>query len=124
MGAGRGVIPADPLIATNLGFMAGYYVWRRQGVFRRLMAHRERPACRFGARDRRISGHGADRQNRSVLTQNSPRSGCRFALQQTAGPLLDHLVGSAEQRERKRKAKRFSRFEIEDQLDFHRLHHR
>src|SRR5688572_20648499 len=38
--------------------------------------------------------------------------------------LLDHLVGAAEQRERKGDAERPCRLEVDDQLDFRRLHYR
>src|SRR5438034_4817685 len=37
---------------------------------------------------------------------------------------LDHLVGTAEQRERKRDAKRLSSLEVDDQLDLRGLLHR
>src|SRR5215510_1059850 len=41
-----------------------------------------------------------------------------YASQQTA-PLFDHLVGAADQRQRKSEAKRLGRLEIDHELDFH-----
>ena|SRR5260370_12361825 len=50
-----------------------------------------------------------------------PRLGCQLALQQTAGRLLDHLVGAGEQQGWHFEAEGFSRLQVDDELEPDRL---
>src|SRR5450631_2807401 len=54
-------------------------------------------------------------------TRTGPRGGCQFALQQTAGRLLDHLVGESEQRRGNVEAERPCGLEVDHELVFRRL---
>src|ERR1700730_1708748 len=61
---------------------------------------------------------------RVKMAQSGPCCGCQLALQQTAGPLLDHLVGQREQRRRHFEAERLGGLEIDHEFEFGGLHHR
>jgi len=55
------------------------------------------------------------------MTRSGPRRDFQFALQQTVGGLLDHLVGDGEHRWRHLDAKRSRRLQVDDELEFGQL---
>src|SRR3984893_905133 len=61
------------------------------------------------------TGAGPGRQ---PMTHSGRRGGGQFALHQTLGCVLDHLVGGREQRRRNRQAKRLGALEVDGELIF------
>jgi hypothetical protein len=63
------------------------------------------------------------RRVRLSMTRSGPRVDFQVALQQTAGPLLDDLVGKREQLVGNLETERLSSLEVDDKLELRRLHH-